>query len=46
MENNIYLDAFNKHPQQEHESRKDYFIRLSPIIGKAPLTIIGLKRMK
>ena len=49
MENNIYLDAFNKHPQGEHESRKDYFIRLSPIIGKAPLTIkerYGLHKSK
>lgn len=39
MKKNIYLEAFNTHPQHENEYRKDYFIRLSDIIGKNPLTI-------
>lgn len=39
MKKNIYLDAFNAHPQHDNEYRKDYFIRLADIIGKNPLTI-------
>jgi hypothetical protein len=39
MKKNIYLDAFNNYPQHENEYRKDYFNRLSDILGKNPLTI-------
>ena len=33
------FEAFAQNPQTDNETRKDYFVRISGIVGKAPLTI-------
>jgi len=33
------FEAFANNPQKDNETRKDYFVRISGIVGKAPLTI-------